>query len=146
MNIQELLDRLHNNDYFGHDIDRIYKKNKVAQATMRNYAGQNNFDPNGIDHYYHRKTTYEAAQKGQDAANLMLILGSLKETRDLARDTYKLGGVKKAWAESEKDLQNNILGYKMGLNNALPAESNPEFNKYNSSTVNAILEILKEKQ
>lgn len=146
MNVQEILDRLHNDDYFGHDLDRIYQKNKTAQAVMRNYASKHNYDPTGIDHYYHRKTMYETAQKGPDAANMMLILGSLKESRDFLRDAYNLGSVKKAWEENKKDLQNNILGYRMGLNNELPPESNPEFNQYNSNTVNAILEALKRKQ
>ena len=146
MNIQEFLDPLRNDDYFAHDIKRIYQKNSIEQALMRKYATEHGYNPNGIDHYYHRKTVYEAAQKGQNAANMMLILGALKESKDLVRDTYKLGSLKKAWAESEKDLQNNILGYRMGLNNALPPESNPEFNQYNSNTVNAILEALKAKQ
>lgn len=147
MNTQEILNKLNNDEFFGRDLGKIYQKNKLEQAAMRHYAAQHNFDPTGIDHYHHRKTMYETAQKGQEAANLMLILGALKESRDLIRrDTAKLGSVGQAWSESKKDLQNNILGYIIGLNTDLSVKDNPELNQYNSNTVNTILEALKGQQ
>ena len=144
-------------DLLGRDLIGIYKKNNADQKIIRKYAADHNIDPNGIDHYFHRKTMYEAAQKGAGARNVMFMYGTMKESRDILRDTKKnwkenkgqdflprllnsLGG---AWSEAQKDLQNNIIGYRMGLNNELPPESNPEFNKYNSATMNLILERLK---
>lgn len=156
MDTNLILERLRNGETFGGDLWNLYQKNNTAQTAMRKLAAQRNFDPNGIDHYYHRKTMYEAAQKGKDFANNMLFLGALKEGRDFLRDTAQnwknnkgqnfgarlLNSLDSARIESEKDLQNNILGYKLGLNSELPPESNQEFNKYNSDTVNALLKAL----
>ena len=116
----------------------IYHKNDESQKKMRDLAFKTNTNPNGIDHYYHRKTAYEAAQHSVPIGVAMLMAGNMKEYRDIIRDTYK-HGFAKAFKESKKDLKNNAIGFILGSHSDLPAEQNPQFNSYNSKTVNFLL-------
>lgn len=120
---------------------QIYKRNKAEKEHADAVAHRNNIINNGIDHYYHRKTVYEAAQQGVIPGLLMLQAGHIKEWLDKPKYTEKYGA-EYAENESKKDLQNNNLGFILGLNSNLRAEENPEFNKYNSNSMNLLLKAL----
>lgn len=142
MDMNKLLYDALNKDLVWNGVYDIYSKNNDAQANMRKYAFEHNYNPNGIDHYYHRKSAYEVAQKGLPSGFSMLGSGILKEYRDFFRDAPRMGIIN-ALNENKKDLKNNTIGFIIGSNSKLPAEDNKLLNSYNSATVNAILEALK---
>jgi hypothetical protein len=119
-------------------VGEIYAPNDKKQRAMRALAARTNTNPNGIDHYYHRLTTYQGAQLGGVPLGVAtLVTGSAKEDWDMLNKMW--GGIGKAWADSKKDLKNNAIGLILGLSSDLPAEQNPRFNAYNSKTVNFLL-------
>lgn len=123
---------------------QIYKRNKAEKEYADAVAAQNNIIPNGIDHYFHRKTVYEATQQNPLLGALMWNAGYIKEMFDKRKYTKKYGK-EYAEAESKKDLKNNNLGFILGMNSKERAEDNPEFNSYNSASMNLLLEALKKK-
>lgn len=139
----KLADALRYNDLQGESLYEIYKRNKAEKEYADRIAAENNIANNGIDHYFHRKTVYEATQQNPLLGSLMMDAGYIKEIFDKNKYTKKYGE-EYAEREQKKDLQNNKLGFILGLNSKLKAEDNPEFNSYNSDSMNLLLKILKE--
>lgn len=158
---EQILKALNENNLGLGKLGQIYHKNQAEQNIMSKYAQQHNIKQNGIDHYFHRKATAEAAQYGVPIGAAMLSLGNFKEYKDFLRDTYKYAaknitftdtrpemlsklaeGMVRAGYESKKDLQNDGIGYIIGLNSKTDVTKNPELNRYNSKSVNMLLQAL----
>ena len=129
--------RANQNEYeYTNEILRRYNENKPSTERLIN---------NGIDQYYHRKTSYEAAQFGHISGLSVQFLGFCKE---FFNDFWKYS-IKKnpefALQESIADLKSNWHGYKLGLNNPIPAEQNPKFTENDSATMKILKQLKGEK-